>query len=171
MKTITWNRKIHRWGAILTALPVIIVLLSGVILQVKKEFDWIQPPTIKGEGKIPALDFNQILDIAKTVGEAGIHSWKDVHLMDVRPSKGIVKVRTKNSWEIQIDTVTGKVLQTKIRRSDLIESIHDGSFFHKNFKLLVFLPSAIGLVAIWFTGMYLFLFPYINRKNRGKKRT
>ena len=50
MKAIKWNSKIHRWAAILTALPVLIVMLSGIILQMKKEFDWVQPPTMKGTG-------------------------------------------------------------------------------------------------------------------------
>ncbi|MBW1787986.1 MAG: PepSY domain-containing protein [Deltaproteobacteria bacterium] len=162
------NRKLHRWAAILTALPVLIVMLSGIILQMKKEFDWVQPPTMKGAGKDLALSFDKILDIAGTVPEVEIKEWEDIDRLDVRPGKGVVKVRAKNRWELQIDTTNGKVLQVAVCRSDLIESIHDGSFFHEKFKLWVFLPSAIVLAGIWGTGMYLFLFPYINRRNRKK---
>lgn len=170
MKAIVLNRKIHRWAAIVTALPVLVVVLSGAVLQMKKELDWIQPPTKKGVGKELALSFDQILKIATTGPEAKIKGWSDIDRLDVRPGKGVVKVQAKNRWEIQIDTTNGKVLQVAVRRSDLIESIHDGSFFHENLKLWVFLPSAIVLAGIWGTGVYLFLFPYMNRRNRKKEK-
>ncbi len=141
MKAKILNRKVHRWAAVVTALPVLIVILSGVILQMKKELDWVQPPTRNGAGKDLTLSFDQILNIATTVPDAGIKEWQDIDRLDVRPGKGVVKVRAKNRWEIQIDATNGDVLQVAVRRSDLIESIHDGSFFHENFKLWVLLPS------------------------------
>lgn len=168
MKKSVFNRKVHRWIAVVTALPVLIVILSGIILQVKKELDWVQPPTMKGEGSEPALCFDRILNIAREVPEAGIREWQDIDRLDVRPGKGVVKVRAKNRWKIQIDTMNDEVLQVAMRRSDLIESIHDGSFFHEHFKLWVFLPSAVLFIGIWGTGIYLFLFPYLNRKKRKK---
>jgi hypothetical protein len=39
MKAIILNRKIHRWAAIATALPVLIVIASGILLQLKKEIN------------------------------------------------------------------------------------------------------------------------------------
>ena len=169
MKSTVFNRKLHRWAAIVTALPVLVVILSGIILQMKKELDWVQPPTMKGAGKELDLSFDQILDIAKKIPEAGIKEWKDINRLDVRPAKGVVKVRARNRWEIQIDTTTGDVLQATVRRSDLIESIHDGSFFHENLKLWVFLPSAIILAGIWGTGIYLFVYPFLVKRNRKRK--
>lgn len=88
-----------------------------------------------------------------------IKSWKDVDRLDVRPEKGILKVRGINRWEVQIDTHTGKVLQVAYRRSDLIESIHDGTFFHENMKLWIFLPAALTLFIFWLTGIYMFILP------------
>jgi uncharacterized iron-regulated membrane protein len=169
MKAIVLNRKLHRWAAIITALPVLIVLLSGIILQMKKELDWVQPPMRKGVGNEPILSFDRILDIARKVPETGIEEWKDIDRLDVRPNKGMVKVRAKNRWEIQIDTSTGEVLQVAVRRSDLIESIHDGSFFQESFKIWVFLPSAIILAGIWGTGIYLFIYPFLVKRNRKRK--
>ncbi len=166
MKAIKLNRRVHRWAAIITALPVLIVIITGIILQVKKELDWVQPPTKKGERAVLALSFDNILDIASTVPDAKIQDWKNIDRLDVRPGKGVIKVRAKNRWEIQIDSSTGDILQVALRRSDFIETIHDGSFFHKSFKLWVFLPSAIALAGIWGTGIYLFLFPYMNKRNR-----
>ena len=72
-----------------------------------------------------------------------IKSWSDIDRLDVRIDKGIVKVRGKNRWEVQIDTQTKKVLQVAYRRSDLIEQLHDGSWFNEKVKLYIFLPSGI----------------------------
>jgi uncharacterized iron-regulated membrane protein len=124
----TLNRKIHYWGSIVIAVQLAIVLVSGVLLLLKKDLDWIQPPTIKGEQKGTAISFEQILAVARTVPEAEIESWADVDRLDVRPGKGMLKVRAENHWEIQIDANTGTVLQVAYRRSDMIESIHDGGW-------------------------------------------
>ena len=45
------------------------------------------------------------------------------------------------------------------RRSDLIESLHDGSWFHDRAKLWVFLPTAAVVLMLWGTGIYLFFLP------------
>jgi uncharacterized iron-regulated membrane protein len=168
----TLNRKLHHWGSIVIAVQLAVVLVTGVLLLLKKDFDWIQPPTIKGEQKGIRIGFDEILAVARTVPEAEIESWADVDRLDVRPRKGIVKARAENSWEIQIDATTGAVLQVAYRRSDLIESIHDGSFFGEYAKLWVFLPSALVLIVLWITGMVIFFRPYIvkARKSRSVRR-
>jgi uncharacterized iron-regulated membrane protein len=165
------NRKIHHWGSILIALPLLIVLVTGVLLLLKKDIEWIQPATVKGEQKGLGLTFDQILTIARTVPEAHIKSWADVDRLDVRPGKGMLKVRAENSWEIQIDANSGQVLQVAYRRSDLIESIHDGSFFGDYAKHWVFLPSAIVLIGLWVTGMVLFFHPYVARSKKRRAKT
>ena len=94
--------------------------------------------------------------------------------MDVRPSKGIAKVTLRGDWEIQIDLETGKVLQSAYRRSDVIETLHDGSFFAGDFtKLGVFLPSAIALLVLWCSGLWMFWLPILvrRRKAKGKRAT
>ncbi|MGB0389028.1 MAG: PepSY domain-containing protein [Ardenticatenaceae bacterium] len=171
---INWRkltRKTHYWGSIIIAVPVLIVIVTGLILQVKKQSTWVQPPTIKGQGDTPTILFDQILDVAKTVPEAEISSWDDVDRLDVRPGKGVVKIRANNRWEIQADLQTTEILQVAFRRSDWLESIHDGSFFHENAKLWLFLPSGIILLVLWLTGIYMFILPYqVKWKRRMKKQ-
>jgi hypothetical protein len=163
------NRVLHRWGALAVALPVLLVILTGLLLLLKKDLAWIQPPTQKGSSQELSLSFDRILEVAQSVPEAGIASWDDIDRLDVRPSKGMLKVRSTNRQEIQIDARTGEVLQVAFRRSDFIESLHDGSFFHENAKLWLFLPSALILLSLWVTGIYLFLLPYLVRRKRKKK--
>jgi len=170
MKLSKINRKLHRWGSILALAPMMIIIVTGIILMLKKEVAWIQPPTKRGCAKELAIGFEQILESAKSVEQAGIKSWDDVDRLDVRPGKGVVKVRGKNDWEVQIDTKTGEVLQSMVRRSDLIESIHDGSYFHDSFKLWIFLPSGVVLAILVITGVHLFSLPHLARRKKRNKQ-
>jgi uncharacterized iron-regulated membrane protein len=163
-KGIHWNkltRKTHYWGAFVIFVPVVVIITSGIFLQLKKEFNWIQPPTAHGElQNSPTISFDDILAAVQTAKEAQIESWDDIDRLDIRIEKGIVKVQGKNSWEVQIDTYTRQVLQVAYRRSDLIEQLHDGSWFHDNVKLWLFLPAGIGLLVLWLTGLYMVILPY-----------
>lgn len=170
MKFPQLNRVIHRWGSLVITLPVLLVITTGIILQAKKVVPWVQPPSQKGSSAELALSFDRILEIAETVPEAEIKSWKDIDRLDVRPGKGMVKIRSKNRWEVQLDLKTGEILQTAYRRSDLIESLHDGSFFHERAKLWIFLPNGILLLIMCLTGIYLFILPYqVNWRRRRRK--
>jgi len=97
----------------------------------KKEIDWIQPPTERGvaSNQMPDIPYERLLEASQSVPEVGISQWSDIDKIDMRPSKGIAKVVSKTGWEVQVDTSNGNVLSANYRRSDLIESIHDGSYF------------------------------------------
>ena len=152
-------RKAHRWGAVVVAVPLLIVVTTGVLLQLRKEIAWVQPPTQKGKGKQPTVSMDAILAAAKSVPEAGVSSWADIDRVDVRPKDGIVKVQCKSRWEVQVDFQTGDVLQAAVRRNDLIVSLHEGSWFAESVRLYVFLPVAAVLLGLWATGLYLFALP------------
>jgi len=161
------SRKLHRWGAILIALPLLVVIGSGIILQLKKEFAWIQPPTQRGQERPPTLSLDDILMVAMTEPKMELSGWDDVDRLDVRPGRGIVKVRGRNRWEVQIDLSSGEILHSAYRRTDLIESIHDGTFFHDKAKLWIFFPSGVILLLLWLTGIYLWALPIV-MKRKGK---
>lgn len=165
-----WTRKLHRWGALIVCVPLLLVIVTGLLLQVKKQVKWIQPPTMAGSATSPSIQWDQILDVAKGVAEANVHSWQDIDRLDVRPEKGLVKVQCKNRWEIQIDLQSGAVLSSTYRRSDLIESLHDGSFFATAAKLWIFLPSGIVLLGLWITGAYLWWLPIGAKRKKQKKK-
>ena len=115
------------------------------------------------------IGWDRILEIARAVPEAGVRTWDDIDRVDVRPSRGILKVTTRTRWELQIDAQSGALLQSAYRRSDLIESIHDGSFFHPSAKLGLFLPAGIVLLLMLVSGMYLFWLPIWVKARRKRK--
>jgi len=136
------NRTLHKWISIVIAIPLLVIFVTGVLLLVKKEFSVLQPPTMKGQEQTPTIAFNQILTIVQSVKDVQVNSWQDIDRLDVRPNKGVIKIRTNNRLEIQLDASSGKVLHVAQRNSDLIESIHDGTFFEKNANLWLMLPVA-----------------------------
>jgi uncharacterized iron-regulated membrane protein len=165
-----WSRKLHRWGAVITCVPLLLVIVTGLLLQVKKQVTWVQPATVKGTSKIPAIDWPQILAATSSVSQSSVETWDDIDRVDVRPSKGMCKVQCKNRYEVQIDLSSGDVLAVNYRRSDFIESLHDGSFFSDGAKLWVFLPSGLIVLGLWFTGAYLWWLPIgVKRRKRKKK--
>jgi uncharacterized iron-regulated membrane protein len=168
LKAAKLNRWLHYWLSLAILLPVAVIIGSGLLLILKKDVEWIQPSTKRGAAAELAINFDEILAAAESVEEANIKTWDDIDNLDVRPSRGVVKVRGNNSWEVQIDASNGAVLGSAYRRSDLIESIHDGTFFGDPVKYWVVLPTALILLIMWGTGVYLFALPFLGK--RAKKR-
>jgi uncharacterized iron-regulated membrane protein len=165
-----WTRKLHRWGAILCALPFLLVIVTGILLQVKKEWAWIQPPTQRGQGATPAVSMDTLLAATRSRPETEVQGWDDIERIDIQPNRGIAKVQARNRWEVQVDLQTGEVLHVAFRRSDLIETLHDGSWFHDRARLFLFLPSAVVVLGLWLTGIYLFFLPGWVRRRKRKLR-
>jgi uncharacterized iron-regulated membrane protein len=169
MKLHSLNRKVHYWISIAVALPALVIICTGILLQMKKQFTWVQPEELRGAGREPTLEFFRILEICRKVPEAEVREWEDINRVDVRPSRGMLKVWAKNNWEVQIDIATGEILQVAYRRSDMIEAIHDGSWFHEYMKLWVFLPVGMILLVLWLTGIYLFWLPiFVRRRQKAR---
>ena len=138
---------------------------SGIMLQLKKQSNWVQPNVEITSSSKPVM-LQAYLDAAKSVEEANVSSWEDIERIDIRPNKGIAKLKSKNHWEIQIDIETAEIYAKNFRRSDIIESIHDGSFFSEVVKYGWFLPSGILLLILSLSGIYMFFIPILKRRNR-----
>ncbi|SME94962.1 PepSY domain-containing protein [Pseudobacteriovorax antillogorgiicola] len=160
-----WARRWHYKVAITATLPILTIIISGLLLQIKKEWSWIQPPTQRAQAYVLDISFEDVLSQARSQAEHGrIESWSDVSRLDVRPDRGIIKVRLKDGWELQLDAASGLLLQEAYRRSDIIEAIHDGSFFHDHARLWIFLPAALLLLFLSISGVMMFLVQEYNRR-------
>ena len=138
---------------------------SGIMLQLKKQSNWVQPNVEITSSSKPVM-LQAYLDAAKSVEEANVSSWEDIERIDIRPNKGIAKLKSKNNWEIQIDIETAEIYAKNFRRSDIIESIHDGSFFSEVVKYGWFLPSGILLLILSLSGIYMFFIPILKRRRK-----
>ena len=162
------NRKVHFWASFIAAVPVLVIIASGILLQMKKQLDWVQPPEQRGTSTVPVVEFQQIMAGLRSVPSLGVRGWEDVDRLDVRPGRGVAKVTLNSRWEVQIDLGTGAVMQTAYRRSDLIEQIHDGSFFAGDWtKLGLFLPAGLALLLLWLGGIWM-VWVQLNGKRKRK---
>ncbi len=163
------TRRVHYWATLAIALPVIVIIGSGVLLQIKKQWTFVQPKEIRGTGTTPQIDLDEIVAAVRTVPELKVTGWNDIRRMDIRADRGLAKVTVAGDWEVQVDLGTGKVLQTAYRRSDLIESLHDGSFFLGDItKLGLFLPTGVALCVMWLTGLWMFWLPFSVKRKRAR---
>ena len=164
------NRKVHYWGSAIVAVPALVLIASGLLLQSKKHWSWVQPVEHRGSVATPAIDLEQILAAARTVPALNVRSWDDVNRIDVRPGRGVAKVSLNSGYEVQVDLGSGGVLHHAYRRSDLIEAIHDGSFFGGDWvKLGVFLPTGAVIFLLWATGLWMWWVPFAAKRRRRLK--
>ncbi|MEM9272725.1 MAG: PepSY-associated TM helix domain-containing protein [Cyanobacteria bacterium P01_F01_bin.143] len=148
------HRIVHRWLAIIISIPMLLILITGIFLQLRKPVDWIQPPAMKGSQKYqPTIALEQVLTEIKTIPEMEVKDWSDIKVMDLRPKKGIIKVRNYNELETQVDATTGDILQVAQRRNDFITKMHEFSAWHARIWLGV--PVRLGFLVLFLTGVYL----------------
>lgn len=176
MNTKRLIRDIHHWGSICIALPIVIMIGAGLLLMLKKEINWIQPPTQHGtgigtgaDGNFDAKSLQVLFDAAHNAKPDAFTAWNELARVEIKPGRDIIKFVSDDNWEVQVDLVTAEVLHVAYRRSDLIESIHDGSYFANWTKLYLFFPAGLVLFMLWATGLYLFILPHY--KMWKKRRT
>ncbi|MCC3862124.1 PepSY-associated TM helix domain-containing protein [Pseudemcibacter aquimaris] len=164
------NRTIHNWVSIFIALPLLLIIVSGLFLQLKKDFEWIQPSSVRGESDaLPVVSHEALLAAATSIPQTAGMKWSEFDRIDYKVDRGMVKFMTVDGWEVQVDTTNAKVLSVAERRSDFFEKLHDGSYFGDFAKYYIILPTGIILFVLWITGLWMFIYPYI-KKAANKKR-
>ncbi len=172
VKSLRRFRVFHRWMGLSLALLLLISAVTGVLLALKKDIDIIQPPTQKGITE-NLSDWKPLDEISLLATQAFHNAYpeqkeNEIDRLDVRPSKGIVKVLfEEGNWEVQIDGKSGEVKSIAKRYSDWIESLHDGSIISDGFKLVSMNFLGIGLLFLIVTGVWLWYGP---RRVRREKR-
>lgn len=164
VRSIRASRSWHtRLGLALAAL-LLVSAVTGLLLAWKKQSDWLQPGTQRGSGGELAAwrPLDELRDAAVVALRQTAGASVDVAIdrMDVRPGKGVVKVRFDHAhYEVQVDGVTGEVLGVGRRNADWIERLHDGSIVSEGFKLASMNGLGLGLVAMIGTGAWLYYGP------------
>lgn len=129
-----WFRAWHKAIGAVAAFFFILIAGTGLLLIWKKNSNgYLLAETMNGSNN----DANFWISLSD-VQSAGVHILKEklpgmdttIDRIDVRPDKGMAKVRFKNHYHaLQIDLATGNLLYLEKRRADFIEKLHDGSLF------------------------------------------
>ena len=163
------TRRVHRYSGVALFAFFAVVGVTSVLLGWKKDAGWIMPPTSKVAG-VELSDFlplDSLRAVAQGKGKNYVHNLPlTVDRLDVRPGKGIVKVLfNEEYYEMQLNGATGEVLSFGKRRSDLYESIHDGSILDEwfgtggIFKLVYSTVLGLALLVFTVSGFWLWYGP------------
>jgi uncharacterized iron-regulated membrane protein len=170
MKPYKFVWEVHKWVGIVSALILVNVSITGLLLLEKKKVAWLQPPTQTGAAGT-AADFITIEELMAAVTQIQHPDFPDadaVDRIDLRPAKRIFKVLSKhNHAEVQVDAVNGHILSISLRRSDLLEALHDGSWFGSWMHGWVMPLAAVANLLLVVTGLYLWL----RRRHSRRQRT
>ncbi len=170
--------KYHYWVALVVMIPWLIVVSAGLVLQLRHEIPGIEPPYKQGISTVPVIDYQQVLDIAKTIPELEVEGWSDIWRVYTHPANGIVEIRTKIGFGAQLDAASGEILDVYARAGDFWEDLHEGIFGRHRLNGMqifgerkidlskwVFLPVNVIALLLWFTGIVVAL-----RSTVGKPR-
>jgi len=159
----TW----HRFIGTGLGFFVIIMSITGILLGWKKNVDLLQPPEQKGTSSdlTQWVTVESIVQSASHAVDSVVGRTIEVDKLDVRPSKGIIKVLFKEGyWEVQVDGTTGKSLSVMQRHTDWIEQLHDGSIINDFVKLTYSNIIGWGVLILTLSGFWLWYGPKMVKK-------
>jgi uncharacterized iron-regulated membrane protein len=159
----------HKWIGIALSLILINISVTGLLLLEKKQYDWIQPGTRRGQPGSPDdfIGMQRVLDAVLACGHPDFTDVNAIDRVDFRPGKRVYKVRSQTHHaEIQVDAITGEILSTSTRFCDFLEQLHDGSILGAWMHDMIMPIVAVANTVLALSGLYLWLGPKFKRKRR-----
>jgi len=178
-KVLRIFRKLHRLTGTFLFAFFFVVAVSGLLLGWKKHTgDLLLAETRSGTSvnQTEWLPLSEISAKAQAYLRDSVSPElsTEIDRIDVRPGKGIAKILFTGHYQsMQVDLVTGEVLNLETRRSDFIEHIHDGSLVDDLmgwksglFKLVYTTTMGLALLLFTVTGFWLWFGPKLLRKHK-----
>ncbi len=155
----------HLWGGVLVTVLLLVVAVTGIMLNHKRAIG-LMP---EAEHRVPE-SFAASLPLPELAARAAAASglpgeMAEVDRMDVRPGKGLIKVRFSDpaTTEVTLDLASGAVLLVGERGDVFIEQLHSGEAFGDGWILLSDV-AAVGIVLLLISGYWLWLAPRWRRR-------
>lgn len=146
---MSW-RKLHRIIGLVILLPLTMITVTGIILQLRNQFEAIQPATLKNKlSGAPIYSYEKILD---TFGASNVEQ------IIFKPSKGSLVVRLNDGDEVQLNPETGEVLKKAARRTSFLIELHQGSWMGKFGQYGIHFVSGLGLFFLIVSGIIIYPF-------------
>lgn len=143
-------RKIHRIVGLVFFLPLLVVVITGTVLQLRGEFEYLQPKAVKVESQNSPIVSAELL-IQKFGKE-------NVDQIIWRPAKGSLVVRLKGDMEAHVHPWTGEVLKEAKRRTNFLIELHQGSWMGKWGQYFIHFLTGLGLLFLTLSGLLIYPF-------------
>jgi hypothetical protein len=150
----------HLWLGVITTGIVLILCVTGVLLNHKRPLGLMPDVANESPGALPAsLPIAELAARAEGAVRPEVAA-TGIDRMDVRPGDGFVKVRfdDREVHEVTVDLASGRVLHVGLRNDVFLEKLHSGEIFGDGWTLLSDL-AAIALAILVISGYWLWLYP------------
>ena len=162
-----FSRKLHKWVGVLLALIMVVISTTGGFVAFKDKLDYLHPPGRSGaQGDITtAIPPARVAEIVLALGLPEAPTLKQINRIELRPSKRMYKVRLEQTsvWqsprEIQVDAMTGAILNDGLRGDQLWTDLHSFAVFGVTAKILIMTVTGLALLWLSLSGYYLFFYP------------
>jgi uncharacterized iron-regulated membrane protein len=175
-KNTRWYRKLHRYVGSWLLIIFISIAITGLLLGWKKHSGGIILPDTQKGSSTNLSEWLSVDSLQTLAQQAVVQKFRGysttLDRMDVRPDKGTAKISFKDHfYEVQVDGATGEILAVNLRKSDIIEQLHDGSIIDTLFnigngsvKLGYTTAAGLGLLVLCISGFWLWYNPKRIRK-------
>lgn len=150
----------HLWTGLAATGILLMVSVTGILLNHKGALGFM--PDVPNE---PSGEFAAALPMAELAAAAESAVGPEIAAsgidrMDVRPSKGLIKVRfaDRRVMEVTLDIHSGRVLHVGERNDVFLEKLHSGEIFGGLWTLLSDAAAVLVLLLLG-TGYWLWLYP------------
>lgn len=155
-----WMFYSHLWLGIVTTGIVLVICVTGVLLNHKRPLGLMPDVPNESPGALArALPIAELAARAERAVPAAVAA-AGIDRMDLRPGDGLVKVRfdDREVHEVTVDVVTGRVLDVGLRNDVFLEKLHSGEIFGSGWVLLSDV-AAVALAILVISGYWLWLYP------------
>ena len=162
----------HLVGGLLVVAYTIVLSVSGVILNHKREWGFMKEPArylgdeVVARGRPAPLATIAGWAVDERVRRGHEATLDDVRFLDYRPGAGYAKVRFKDEeWEVIVDVYEPAVLSVAHRRDVWMLDLHSGVRFGARGTWLSDLTAG-GIILLTVNGLYLWLRPGHSARSR-----
>lgn len=142
-------KKSHRVVALTITTPLLMIVLTGVVLQVRNSSEYLQPSLIEN-GNRPPSAIIPLEALLKKYGE------KNIDQIIYRPKKNLILVRHHSGLELQLDPTSGAILKEGVRRTNFLIELHQGSWLGRVGQWGIHLLTGLGLLYLIGSGLVIY---------------
>jgi uncharacterized iron-regulated membrane protein len=144
-------RKYHRVVALIFTLPLILVGITGLVLQLRNQLEVIQPKAISAE---LSTDTN-FITLEKILQS---HDGEQIDQIIYKPGKKNLSIRMKDGMEVQIHPQSGEVLKKAMRMTNVLIDFHQGTWLGSIGQYFIHFPAGLAFVFLIISGIMIYPF-------------
>ncbi|HEY0017305.1 MAG TPA: PepSY-associated TM helix domain-containing protein [Longimicrobium sp.] len=155
-----WMFYAHLWLGVVTTGIVLIICITGVLLNHKRPLGLMPDVPNESPGALSrSLPVAELAARAERAVRPEVAA-TGIDRMDLRPGDGLVKVRfdDREVHEVTVDLASGRILHVGLRNDVFLEKLHSGEIFGDGWTLLSDV-AAIALAILLVSGLWLWLYP------------